>query len=190
MRRIEVASYNERGSFIQKEGWKTVVRWSARHRCIAKFFSSEEAGGEVGFCDPTLSHPRGRCSKRAKPTERRIVLWRSYSVFISLFFGYTSRRALASSQPIMRSHDNADKYLKKKRGEKKENVDLAHSRSTTPPPPPLRLRPFPSTWHSSSQAQIKRRPPRETALFSRLRFVKTNGIVVDDFVSSCNFDTA
>lgn len=141
MRRIEVASYNERGSFIQKEGWKTVVRWSARHRCIAKFFSSEEAGGEVGFCDPTLSHPRGRCSKRAKPTERRIVLWRSYSVFISLFFGYTSRRALASSQPIMRSHDNADKYLKKKRGEKKENVDLAHSRSTTPPPPPLRLRP-------------------------------------------------
>lgn len=113
-------SYNERGSFIQKEGWKTVVRWSARHRCIAKFFSSEEAGGEVGFCDPTLSHPRGRCSKRAKPTERRIVLWRSYSVFISLFFGYTSRRALASSQPIMRSHDNADKYLKKKEGKKKK----------------------------------------------------------------------
>lgn len=190
MRRIEVASYNERGSFIQKEGWKTVVRWSARHRCIAKFFSSEEAGGEVGFCDPTLSHPRGRCSKRAKPTERRIVLWRSYSVFISLFFGYTSRRALASSQPIMRSHDNADKYLKKKRGEKKRKrfgpLEINNATSAAPPPSPA----FPSTWHSSSQAQIKRRPPRETALFSRLRFVKTNGIVVDDFVSSCNFDTA
>lgn len=142
MRRIEVASYNERGSFIQKEGWKTVVRWSARHRCIAKFFSSEEAGGEVGFCDPTLSHPRGRCSKRAKPTERRIVLWRSYSIFISLFFGYTSRRALASSQPIMRSHDNADKYLKKKRGEKKRKrrfgpLEINNATSAAPPPSPV-----------------------------------------------------
>lgn len=154
---------------------------------VSRNSSPQKRQEEVGFCDPTLSRRRGeRCSKRAKPTERRIVLWRLLCLHLPLLWMYASRRALASSQPIIRSHDNADNYFKKrKRRKEKTSIWPTRDQQRHLRRPSAFLFYLPGLL--LSRERIKRSLQR-TALFSR--YMKTNGIVMDDFVSSCNLDTA
>lgn len=82
----------ERGSFIQKEGWKTLEREAQMYREILLHRRSK-----IGFCDPTtLSHPERRMFRRGQ-SQRSEESSSAPVVFISLFFGYASRRALAST---------------------------------------------------------------------------------------------
>lgn len=110
---------NEGRLFRRKDGKQWFVR--ARHRCIAKFFSSEEARRGRFLRSNTLSSKRRKMFEEGKANgAKNRPLATTLSSLDTLLWMYASRRALASSQPIIRSHDNADNYFKKRKRRKEK----------------------------------------------------------------------